>query len=100
MSNVAVYQELDVNIDALLAGAEVKESADPTMRELMTIARELRAMPSPEFRDRLAEELDAVVVATREGNPQVRQHRAELGHQPAELGHQPAELGHRDERDL
>jgi TonB family protein len=79
MSNVAVYQELDVNIDALLVGAELTESADPTMRELMAIARELREMPSPEFRERLAEELDAVVMVG-EGNRQVRQHRAELGH--------------------
>ena len=64
MYNVAVYQELDVNIDALLAGAEVTESADGTMRELMAIARELRAMPSPEFRERLAEELDEDEPAT------------------------------------
>jgi periplasmic protein TonB len=96
MSNVAVYQELDVNIDALLAGAELTESADPTMRELMAIARELRAIPSPEFRERLAEELDAVVVSAGEfgeRNPQVRQHRAELGHQ---LGRHVNDAAQRD----
>jgi periplasmic protein TonB len=91
MSSTSMYQELDVNIDALLAGAEMSESADPTMRELMAIARELREMPSPEFREQLAEELDAVVLAAQDP----RQLASRVGR-----GAQVGELGHRDERDL
>jgi protein TonB len=100
MSNVALYQELDVNINALLAGAEMTESADPTMRELMAIARELRAMPSPEFKERLAEELDAVVVASedpRQLDP--RQLAAEVG-RGAQVGDVGRQVNDAAERDL
>ncbi len=56
MLNANVYDEFDRGVTALLAGKDAT-SADDELAELLEIAGELRAMPSPEFKLRLLKEL-------------------------------------------
>ena len=59
MSNLSVYEELDLGIEAiLLADDDSVQTDDPIMAELFGIARELRQLPSEEFRERLRCELE------------------------------------------
>jgi protein TonB len=56
--NSVFVEQLDEQINAMLAGAEDQRLAtDVRMREVMQVAAELRLEASPEFRDRLGAEL-------------------------------------------
>ena len=52
-----IVEELDHNIDALLAGADISESSDPILRELAALSRQLQQMPSADFQQRLLHDL-------------------------------------------
>lgn len=60
MHSTSIIDQLDGNIDALLAGAALDEHhGDPLLRELTGISRDLRLMPSSEFQQRLFADLEA-----------------------------------------
>jgi periplasmic protein TonB len=50
MASIALYDQLDSAIDALMASPEMVSHADPALSELLDVAAELRALPRPEFK--------------------------------------------------
>lgn len=56
MAERSNIDQLDDALNALAAGQEVDPQADPTVRELIEIARELRGLPREAFREQLREE--------------------------------------------
>jgi TonB family protein len=63
MSNLSAFEQLDANIDALLAGQILRDSATED-DELLAIANELRAMPDPDFKARLKADLNEAATST------------------------------------
>src|SRR3954463_4757055 len=70
MHSTSIIDQLDSNIDALLAGAVLTDdNVDPLLDELTDISRDLHLMPSADFQRRLRAQLDraATVHATATG---------------------------------
>lgn len=59
MADLALMEQLDQAITAMLAGAAQPESADPTLAALIDIAESLRDLPDDRFMTRLGAELGA-----------------------------------------
>src|SRR6266567_1216942 len=59
MHSTSIIDQLDHNIDALLAGAHAPEHGDPLLTELTDLSRDLRLMPSDDFQQRLLADLDS-----------------------------------------
>ena len=58
MDNISFADELDYSVEGLLSGSEVdRQPVDPSVRELLAIASELRLLPRPEFKARLRADL-------------------------------------------
>ncbi|HEX9111783.1 MAG TPA: energy transducer TonB [Terriglobales bacterium] len=58
MSNASIVDQLDNNIEALLARADAEPPiSDPGLRELLVVASELRTLPDPDFKARLKADL-------------------------------------------
>jgi periplasmic protein TonB len=65
MHSTSIIDQLDRNIDALLAGANTApHHGDDQLDELTNLSRDLRLMPSADFEQRLAANLDSRAVAT------------------------------------
>jgi periplasmic protein TonB len=58
MSNASVVDQLDDNIEGLLARADAEPAiSDSALRELLAVASELRTLPDPDFKARLKADL-------------------------------------------
>lgn len=58
MSNASIVDQLDENIEALLAHADSEPPiSDPAVCELLAVAAELRTLPDPDFKARLKADL-------------------------------------------
>jgi PhnB protein len=62
-------EQLNIAVEAILAGAETPTALDRPTRELLRIARQLRALPREDFRKRLMTELKEKAMATPTVNP-------------------------------
>lgn len=61
MNNLSIYDELDQAIEAVISEPELPATeAGSTMAELMAVASDLRALPRPDFKQRLRMELEWV----------------------------------------
>jgi TonB family protein len=64
MHSTSIIDQLDSNIDAMLAGAHVApHHGDDSLDELTKLSRDLRLMPSADFQQRLLADLDSRAVA-------------------------------------
>lgn len=73
MSEVFIEQ-LDESITAMLAGESIPSSVDQEIAELLSVAKQLRALPRADFKQRLRTELEAEVgmsTATKEAPAKV-----------------------------
>ncbi len=77
MLNENVYEELNRGIDALLAGRDV-DASDASLEELVEIAGDLRAMPNPEFKLQLLEEVTEAALTGLHPVPATRSRRDEV----------------------
>ena len=75
MSSLALYEELDIAVDAMLRGKRRTGRLDPVVESLTMLGDELRAVPDPQFREGLRIRLAA------EGK---RQHEEAAGSRHAE----------------
>jgi PhnB protein len=64
-------EQLNIAVEAMLAGAETPAALDRPTRELLRIARQLRALPREDFRKRLMTELKEKAMATATATPTV-----------------------------
>src|ERR1700751_35270 len=65
MSEVELTQQLDQAIEALLSKSPAAtESADRELAQLLALATGLRDLPRPDFRARLRQELEEVIMST------------------------------------
>lgn len=75
MHSTSIIDQLDHNIDALLAGAHVApHHHDEQLDELTNLSRDLRLMPSADFQQRLLATLGSIPVQTREKSDATRLH--------------------------
>ena len=62
MSETLLANQLDTEIETLLAGSHTKPEVDAELAKLLRIATMLRALPDPEFRDSLRVELTSATM--------------------------------------
>ena len=69
MSNSSMIDQLDEGIDAVLAGkdGEVRAS-DPAVAEMLAVAASLRALPRPDFKAQLMDDLLGTTATVRRKN--------------------------------
>ncbi|HUR37286.1 MAG TPA: energy transducer TonB [Terriglobales bacterium] len=66
MTNAIMYEQLDQAINLMFAAPNAPvDTEDRTLVEMMSVARELRLLPSAEFKDRLLVDLEARAHAPR-----------------------------------
>lgn len=87
MSETAASDQLDQQIEALLAGrTSADRSTDSDVAKLMAVAEELRCLPDPEFKERLKSDLGMAVRFTRAGSPfttEVTEFKRQSGSNPS-----------------